>query len=178
MECSNTDFAAIGRLPGWSPHSLTFPRGTLMNDVHRPRTTRRAAVRPSSIRRSLRTRGICKVLFVYCVFDGCPRVSLSVAPARPATTRIALSGSAIRALKRLFRRWTSARDPAWRDGPDSAGVLSWDLMTDRWTHDHFGYRHQFVRERYQSRGDNGMEQDRSAARNSPLIGSGDSTGSR
>jgi hypothetical protein len=149
-----------------------------MNDVYQPRAARRGGVRRSSIRRTLRMRGICKVLFVYCVLDGCPRVSLSVAPAQPTTTRIVLSGSAIRVLKRLFRRWTSARDPAWRDGPDSAGVLSWDLMTDRWTHDHFGYRHQFVRERYQSRGDNGMEKDRAAARNSFLIGSKDSIGSR
>jgi hypothetical protein len=67
-------------------------------------------------------------------------VTLLATPNAWRTTPLELDDRVKSCVLRLFHAWMSIAQPDWSDGPESAGVLDWDLRANTFTHRHSGYR--------------------------------------
>jgi hypothetical protein len=93
----------------------------------------------SRMRRRLMARQIGALRFVYYAFwDHC-FVTLCAEPLATGGALGTISRPLRERLMRSFERWMALTHPEWRDGPDAAGVLDWNLRTDAHTHHHWGY---------------------------------------
>jgi hypothetical protein len=83
--------------------------------------------------------------FVYYAFWGNCFVTLCAEPLAPDGAPVELPATVRARLIRAFQRWMALTHPGWREGPDAAGILDWDLRTPAYAHRHWGYRQQFFR---------------------------------
>jgi hypothetical protein len=95
------------------------------------------------LRKTLRARNVARLQIIYCVWEGQPFATLSVIPQKRQSDRIVLSRSLTKTIKLFFGRRMANTCPSWREGPDVAGILTWDLKADAWSHQHFGYQQRF-----------------------------------
>jgi hypothetical protein len=98
------------------------------------------------IRRTLWQEGVLQIQFVYCALAEVPYVTLTATPREPGNV-INISARVKERLGRAFTQWMSQTQPDWHVGPDCAGVLSWELTDNRFTHHHCGYTLSFFAQR-------------------------------
>lgn len=81
--------------------------------------------------------------FVYYAFWGNCFVTLCAETLAPNGVFLELPVILRARLIRAFQRWMALTHPGWRDGPDAAGILDWDLRTTAYAHRHWEYKQKF-----------------------------------
>jgi hypothetical protein len=92
------------------------------------------------LRERLRMADIRHLRAVYFASEREVLVTLTATPKDSRTSPLDLDDRVKGVLLKLFLAWMGISQRGWNDGPDSGGVLDWNLRANTFTHKHCGYR--------------------------------------